>query len=182
MGKSCRKCAPKANPRPLFYFGKTTQRIHYMQQILLKLRHFERRLSKTFKKLTVCFLSNWEPFNGQRNQKQKGPGTNGLSLFRLRNKFTKMYLLVTYYLTKFDGVMQIGFWVIPNITPWNLWKPIHDIIIYSFSFVLLNLESGNEQERLQKYEYLEHKKNFLDEIKNIFHSFWRAITWWKNKI
>ena len=22
MEKSCKKCAPKANPRPLFYFGK----------------------------------------------------------------------------------------------------------------------------------------------------------------
>ena len=25
------------------------------------------------------------------------------------------------------------------------------------------------------------KKSFLDEIKNNFHSFWRAIIWWKNK-
>ena len=28
---------------------------------------------------------------------------------------------------------------------------------------------------MQKSEYLENKKSFLDEIKNIFHSFWRAI-------
>ena len=48
-------------------------------------------------------------FNGQSHQKQKGRGTNGLSLFRLRNKFTKTFLLVTYYLTKFDGVIQSGF-------------------------------------------------------------------------
>ena len=25
------------------------------------------------------------------------------------------------------------------------------------------------------------RKRFLDEIKSIFHSFWRAIIWWKNK-
>ena len=30
-------------------------------------------------------------------------------------------------------------------------------------------------------ENLENKNSFLDEIKNIFHSFWQAITCWKNK-
>ena len=64
---------------------------------------------KALKKLTLFFLSNPVPFNGQSYQKQKGPGTSNQLLFRLRNKFTKIYLLVTYYLTKFDGVIQIGF-------------------------------------------------------------------------
>ena len=30
---------------------------------------------------------------------------------------------------------------------------------------------GKEGEKLQKIEYLENEKSFLDEIKNIFHSF-----------
>ena len=34
---------------------------------------------------------------------------------------------------------------------------------------------------MQKYEYLENEKSFLDEIKSIFHSFWRVIIWRKNK-
>ena len=34
---------------------------------------------------------------------------------------------------------------------------------------------------IQKIEYLENEKSFLDEIRSIFHSFWRAIMWWKNK-
>ena len=38
-------------------------------------------------------------------------------------------------------------------------------------------EDGNT-----KSEYLENKKSFLDEIKNIFHSFWRPIIWWEIKI
>ena len=29
--------------------------------------------------------------------------------------------------------------------------------------------------KIQKIDYLENKKSFLDKIKNIFHSFWRAI-------
>ena len=40
---------------------------------------------------------------------------------------------------------------------------------------------GKEGKKLQKFEYLENEKSFLDEIKNIFHSFWRPIIWWKNK-
>ena len=30
---------------------------------------------------------------------------------------------------------------------------------------------------MQNFKYLENKKNFLDEIKNMFLSFWRAIIW-----
>ena len=34
---------------------------------------------------------------------------------------------------------------------------------------------------IQKNEYLGNKMSFLDEIKSIFHCFWRAIIWWENK-
>ena len=37
----------------------------------------------------------------------------------------------------------------------------------------------NGKMKIQKFEYLENEKSFLDETKNIFHSFWRAIIWWK---
>ena len=60
---------------------------------------------KPLKKLTLFFLSNPVPFNGQSYQKQKGPGTSDQSLFRLQNKFRKIPLFVIYYLTKFDDVM-----------------------------------------------------------------------------
>ena len=36
---------------------------------------------------------------------------------------------------------------------------------------------GKEGKKLQKIEYLENEKSFLDEIKNIFHNFRRAIIW-----
>ena len=60
-----------------------------MQEILSKIKYYERRLSKTFKKVNLFFLLNPVPVNGQSYQKQKGPGTSDLSLFRLQNKFTK---------------------------------------------------------------------------------------------
>ena len=53
----------------------------------------------------LFFLSNPVPFSGQSYQKQKGGGTSDQSLFRLQNKFTKISLLVIYYLTKFDDVI-----------------------------------------------------------------------------
>ena len=92
----------------------------------------------------------------------------------------KILLFVIYYLTKFDNVTQGGFWIIPKITFANLCKPIHAIINYS-TFIC-PFESGNfwkEGKKLHKIEYLENEKNFLDEINNIFHSFWRVITWEK---
>ena len=55
---------------------------------------------------------------------------------------------------------------------------------YNLFLFVCPFEFGKQKRRgkLEKYEYLENKKSFLDEIKNIVHSFWRAITWWKNKI
>ena len=53
-----------------------------MQEILLKIKYFKRKLSKIFKIL-------FSPFNGQGYQKQKGPRTSDQSLFGLRNKFKK---------------------------------------------------------------------------------------------
>ena len=40
---------------------------------------------------------------------------------------------------------------------------------------------GKEGKELQKFEYLENEKSFLDERKNIFHSFWRAVIWPEKK-
>ena len=42
---------------------------------------------------------------------------------------------------------------------------------YSTSFVFLNVESVERKGKIQKFEYLENEKSFLDEIKNTFHSF-----------
>ena len=53
---------------------------------------------------------------------------------------------------------------------------VHDTINYSTSICPLESgKCGKEREKLQKSEYLENKKTFSDEIKNIFHSFERAI-------
>ena len=35
----------------------------------------------------------------------------------------------------------------------------------------------SEEDEIQKFEHFENKKSFLDEIKNIFYSYRRAISW-----
>ena len=69
-----------------------------------------------------------------------------------------------YYQTKLDNVIQSSFWV-KSKNSINLCKPIYDIINYS-TFICL-FESGTcgkEGKKLQKFEYLENEKSFLDEI------------------
>ena len=66
--------------------------------------------------------------------------------------------------------------MIPKIRPANLCKPMHDIVKYSTSICPFESgKSGKEEEKIQKFEYLENEKSFLDATKSIFHSFWRAI-------
>ena len=61
--------------------------------------------------------------------------------------------------------------------------PMHGIINYSTSICPFESgKSGKEEEKIQKFEYLEKKKSFLDEIKNIFHSFKRLSFGEKIKI
>ena len=80
-----------------------------MQEIFLKVRYFERGLSKSLKKITSFFLLNPVLFNGQNCKNQKEHGTGDQSFFMLQNRFSKISLLLVYYLTKFDYVIQSGF-------------------------------------------------------------------------
>ena len=62
--------------------------------------NYQKDYQKALKKLTLFFLSNQVPFNGQNYQTQKGPGTSDQSFFRLQNKLRKIILLVIYYRTQ----------------------------------------------------------------------------------
>ena len=75
-----------------------------MQEILQKMRYFKIGLSKSFLKINYYFF-NPIPLNGQYYQKQKRLGTSDQTPFKLPNKFWKIPLLVTYYLTNFYDVL-----------------------------------------------------------------------------
>ena len=51
------------------------------------------------------------------------------------------------------------------------------ICLWTTSKAMANREKEVKTES-QIFEYLKNEKSFLAEIKNIFHSFWRAIIWW----
>ena len=80
-----------------FQFWYITQINHCIQETLLKIRYFERELSKILKNVYLFFLSNPVPFNQQDYEKQKEPGTSDQWLFKLQNKLRKVPLLVMYY-------------------------------------------------------------------------------------
>ena len=105
MEKSYKKFAPKGSPRPLFYFSKQPKTAIACKKFLKFKNILKGDNQKPLKKLTLFFLLNLVSFHGQSYQTQKGPGTRDQSLLRLKNKFTKNYLLVIYYLTKFDDVI-----------------------------------------------------------------------------
>ena len=50
MEKSCRKYAPKASPRPLFYFGKQPKTAIACKKLLLKLDILKEDHQKPLKK------------------------------------------------------------------------------------------------------------------------------------
>ena len=124
---------------------------------------------KPIKKSTLFFLPNPVPFSGKSYQKQKGPGTSAQPLFRLRNKFRKIPLLVISYLTKFDDIIENSCWVISKTASANLCKPIHDIANYSTS--ICPFVSGRCGKEGKIYKYLNisgTKRAFLMKQKTLF--------------
>ena len=61
--------------------------------------------------------------------------------------------------------------MIQKIISVNLCKPIHDINCSTSIYPFEPGKCGKEGKIMQKWEFLENEKSFLDEIKNIFHSF-----------
>ena len=60
-------------------------------------------------------------------------------------------------------------YIFPKITSANLCKSIRDSINYSTSICPFESgKCGKEVKKLQKFEYLENEKSFLDEIKKHF--------------
>ena len=57
--------------------------------------------------------------------------------------------------------------------------------LYDLSLIILqsNGWQGEKEGRMEieKFDYLKNEKSFFDETESIFHSFWRAIIWWKHK-
>ena len=108
----------KPSPDPFIILLNNQQQPLHARNYFKNKVFWKRIIKKPFKKLTLCFLSNPVPFNGQSYQKEKGSGTRHQSLFESQTKFRKIPLFAIYYLTNF--AMWSSFWVIPKIRSANL--------------------------------------------------------------
>ena len=72
MEKTCRKCTPKASPRPLFYFGKQPKTAIACKKFFSKQDILKEDYQKLLKKLTLFFPSHLVPFNGQSYKNKRG--------------------------------------------------------------------------------------------------------------
>ena len=94
----------KLVPDPCFILvNNPKQPFHARNSFKNRIFYILEEYHKALKKLTLFFLSNPVSFNEQSHQ--KGPATSDQSPIRLQNKFTKISLLVIYYLTKCDGII-----------------------------------------------------------------------------
>ena len=131
---------------------------------------------KALKKVTLFFLLNAVPFNRQNYQKPKGFETSDQPLFRLRNKFISSF--ISYVLSdqiwwcNIKRFLSYSKNYICKFMQANLWH--HKLFHFHLPFWIWKVWKGK---KLQKFEYLENEKSFLDEIKNIFQGFWRRIIW-----
>ena len=92
-----------------------------------------------------------------------------------------LYLLTRFHCHTFFPFQDIKQNVLFSSYLDNWWhhelQDLSSIILYSNG---LQVEKEGRTE-IRKIEYFEKEKSFFDEIKSIFHRFWRPIVWWKNK-
>ena len=128
-----------------------------MQEILLKIKYCERGSLKTLKKV---FLLHPVSF-----YEQKGSGTSHQSLFKLQNIFRKFPGQFSSFNTK---------WFLNYSKNYicSFIKTISQRHNYSSFMSLLGSDKcGKKGKKIQKYDYLETEKSFLDEIKSNFRIF-----------
>ena len=131
------------------------------------------------KKLTLFFLLNPVPFNGQNYENKRGLEllTSRSSGYQTSSKksFISYVLSDQVWWCNIKRFLSCSKNYICKFVQVNSW---HKSFHFHLSFWIWKKWKG---EKLQKFEYLENKKSFFNEIKDIFYSFWGAIIWWKNK-
>ena len=143
-----------------------------MQEILLKIRYFEKGLSNILKKVNFIFPFKPSPFYWMKLSKTKAvwkrwPITLQVTKPVQKNSFIRYILSDQVWWCNVKQFLSYS-----KITSTNFCKPIHDISNYSTCICVF--ESGKcakEGKKLQEFEYFENEKSFSDEIKKTFFSF-----------
>ena len=145
-----------------------------MQEILLKIRYFKRGLSKSLKKL-YNFISFWTQFLLMDKVIKNKRGMELVTSHSSGHQKTPLFVI--YYLNKFDDVYSVKQFLsyskthICKFMQVNSWY--HKLFHFPLSFWIWKLWKGRG--KITKIWISENEKSFLDEVKNIFHSFYRAI-------
>ena len=155
-----------------------------MQEIILKIGYFERGLSKSLKKVNIYFFFWTQSLLMDKVIKIK-KGLELVTSCSLGYKTSTekfLYLLcimwqslMMYYEAVFELLQKL------HLEIYGSQFMTHKLFHFHLSFWIWNIWR-KKTEKFLKIEYVENEKSFLDEIKNIFCSFWRAIIWQKNKI
>ena len=155
-----------------------------MQEIILKIGYFERGLSKSLKKVNIYFFF-WTQSLLMDKVIQIKKGLELVTSCSLGYKTSTekfLYLLcimwqslMMYYEAVFELLQKL------HLEIYGSQFMTHKLFHFHLSFWIWNIWR-KKTEKFLKIEYVENEKSFLDEIKNIFYSFWRAIIWQKNKI
>ena len=165
------------NSRPLLFF---------MIILSLKGTGFERKnKGKSFKGFLIIFFQNIlflkefltsNRYFGLFTQFKKGFGTSVCSTSSpwFFHKYVP-YLILNWQIT-IDKVLMSYLFSFSRYQTICVTKFLFTQLMTSWT---LRFISKGKMD-IQKYEYLESEKSFLDEIKIIFHNYLRAITWWKN--
>ena len=86
MKKLCRKVHQKLVPDPFLSLVNKPKHLLYAVSSF-EIKYFAGGLSKGLNRVNFIFSFKPSRLNGQKYQKQTGPGTNDKLLFRLQNKF-----------------------------------------------------------------------------------------------
>ena len=131
----------------------------------------KRNYQKALKKLTLVFLSNPVPFNGESYKKQKGSGASHQSLFRSQNKFRKipLFIIILSDQVWWCNAKQFLSYSKNYMKSW--------IIPLPFVFWIQKVWKGRE--KITKNWISREKKELFRWNKKHFSVF--TIIWWKNK-
>ena len=136
----------------------------------------------------ILFLKEFLAYNGYFGlftKFKKGSGTSFwctfLHDFRIRNG---LYLIV-YHWTKFQCHTFFLSQDVKQNVSLSSYLDSDDFINFKIYLGSTSKAMSDREKKMEDgniSEYLGNEKSFLDKIKNIFHSFGRAIVWWKIKI
>ena len=138
-----------------------------MYEIHLRIRYFERVLSKTLKKVNFIFSFELSPFWWTKLWKTKGTWNKWPVALEVTKQVHKNFF--------FSYIISDQVW----------YCTIKRFLSYSKNYTCKFMQANSWHHKLFHFHlsfWIWIVKTWISrEWKELFHNFWRAITWWKNE-